>query len=53
MGAPIMAAVESGGGVSHLADHGGEVAPVEQRVLGVTHSGRVFGGFLVGEGSPL
>lgn len=37
----------------HLADHGGQVASVEQRVLGVSHSGRIFEGFLIGEGSPL
>lgn len=38
---------------SHLAYHGGEVASVEQRVLGISHSGWVFEGFLVGERPPL
>ena len=41
-----------GRGVPHLADHGGEVSSVQQGVLGVSHSGRVFGGFLIGEGPP-
>lgn len=38
---------------SHLADHGGEVASVEQRVLSVSHSGGVFEGLLVGKRPPL
>lgn len=43
----------SDGTLAHLADHGGQVASVEQRVLRVSHSGRIFEGFLIGEGSPL
>lgn len=37
----------------YLADHGGEVPAIEQWVLGIAHSGRVFRGLLIAEGPPL
>lgn len=42
-----------GGQVPYFADHGGEVSSIEERVLSVTNTRRVFSCFLIGEGSPL
>lgn len=38
---------------SHLADHGGQVASIKQRVLGISHSGWIFKSFLIGKSPPL
>lgn len=50
---PVVAPGKMAKVCTYLADHGGQVSPVEEWVLGVAHSRRVFGGFLIGEGPPL